>query len=237
MKSRIHRSAGLLSTRIQKLLSEDLAKENDYLRQENKILRSKLGKRVPLTETDRRTLVRYSLPIKDQLLAVISIVCPETLLAWNRRMKRRKWTFDNTPKRLGRPSKAKATEALALRMARANTWGYVRIAGESRKLGHKVSPSCVRDLMKKHLIPPSPHRTPPQLPMCSAFAERFVRETRETLDRLIPLGEGRLRHVLKKTERHHNQQRPHQGLKNVVPLDFKYPDQPVPAGRVCSGRP
>jgi putative transposase len=255
------------------------------------------------------------MPFKDRLREVISIVCPETLLAWNRRMKRRKWTFDNTPKRPGRPPKAKATEALALRMARENVWGYVRIAGELRKLGHELSPSCVRDLMKKHGIPPSPHRqglswkqfiqahlevtraadffteevwtcsglvtyytlffihlgtrrvqlagctpqpvarwmqqqarnfslliaenarqpsylihdhdgfffpldavlhttgvkaikTPPQSPMCNAYAERFVRETRETLDQLILPGERHFRHVLKRIEHHHNRQRP-----------------------------
>ena len=68
--------------------------------------------------------------------------------------------------------------------------------------------------------------------MSNAYAERFVRETRETLDPLILLGEGHFRHVLKNIEHHHNQQRPHQGLNNVVPLGFEYPDQPVPAGTV-----
>ena len=43
MKSHIYRSAAPLITRIQKLFSHDLAKENDFLHQENKILRSKLG--------------------------------------------------------------------------------------------------------------------------------------------------------------------------------------------------
>ena len=202
-----------------------------------------------------------------------------------------------------------------------------------KKLGHKVSPSYVRDLLKKHGLPPSPHRkglswkqfiqahleatwaadffteevwacsgwvtyytlffihlgtrrvqlagctpqpearwmeqqagnfsllvaenprqpsylihdrdatffpldqvlrpagikivkTPPQSPMCNAYAERFVRETRETLDQVILLGEAHLRHVLNKIEHHHNQQRPHQGLDNVIPLDFQYPDEP-----------
>jgi len=197
-----------------------------------------------------------------------------------------------SPKRPGRPSKVKATEVLALRMAEENAWGYVRIAGELKKLGHDVSPSYVRDLLKQHGLPPSPHRkgmawkqfiqahmeatwaadvfteevwtcaglvtyyplfflhlrprrvhfagctpqpeagwmaqqartfwllvaenaaepsylihdrdgtcfpldeglrpaglklikTPPQSPMCHAYAERFVRETRETLDQLI----------------------------------------------------
>lgn len=86
MKPNLRHSAAPLITRIQKLFSEDLAKENDFLHQENKILRSKLGRRVPLTEADRRTLVRYGPPIKGRLQDVISIVRPETLLAWNRRM-------------------------------------------------------------------------------------------------------------------------------------------------------
>jgi ribosomal protein L44E len=158
MKFRFCRTVAPLIARVQKLFSEDLGRENDFLHQENEILRSKLGKRVPLTESDRRTLVRYGLLLTDRLPEVISIVRPETLLAWNRRMKRRKWTFENTHKRPGRPSKAKATEALALRMARETAWGYVRIAGELKKLRHEVSASCVRDMLKKHELPPSPQR-------------------------------------------------------------------------------
>src|SRR6266446_1323749 len=158
MAANLRRSATPLITTIQKLFSEDLAKENDFLRQENKILRSKLGRRVPLTEADRRTLVRYRLSIRERLAEVMTIVRPETLLAWNRRMKRQKWTFDNTLKRHGRPSKGKVTEELVLRMAEENTWGYVRITGELKKLGHHISPSCVRDLLKKHGLPPCPLR-------------------------------------------------------------------------------
>ena len=70
-----------------------------------------------------------------------------------------------------------------------------------------------------------PIRTPPQSPMYNAYAERFVREARETLDNLILLGERHLRHVLKQIVHHHNQQRPHQGLGNVIPLVFEYPDR------------
>jgi putative transposase len=339
MSTNMRRSAAPLITTIQKLFSEDLAKENDFLRRENKILRSKLGKRVPLTEADRRTLVRSGLCIKERLAEVLTIVRPETLLAWNRRMKRQKWTFDNSAKRPGRPSKAKATEELALRMAEENAWGYVRVTGELKKLGHRVSPSWVRDLLKRNGLPPSPRRkglswkqfiqshldvmwaadffteevwtcsglvtyyalffihlrtrrvsfagctpqpecrwmqqqarnfalvigedtaqpsylihdrdgaflpldgvlrsegvkvvkTPPQSPMCNAYAERFVRETRETLDNLIVLGGEHFHHVLKRIEHHHNRQRPHQGLDNVVPFGFAYPDHPTPLGTV-----
>ena len=68
---------------------------------------------------------RLGMPIKERLREVISILCPETLLAWDRRMKRRKWTFENTPKHPGRPLKTKTTEALALRIAEENAWGGV----------------------------------------------------------------------------------------------------------------
>jgi hypothetical protein len=60
------------------------------LRQENKILHRKLGSRVPLTEADRRVLLKYGLRIRDRLGEVISIAKPETLLAWHRRQKQQK---------------------------------------------------------------------------------------------------------------------------------------------------
>jgi hypothetical protein len=80
-------SANPLIAKVRQLFSRDLALENDFLRQENEILRSKLGTRVPLTETGRRILVKYGLRIKDRLAEVISIARPDTLLAWNRRQK------------------------------------------------------------------------------------------------------------------------------------------------------
>lgn len=63
--------------------------------------------------------------------------------------------------------------------------------------------------------------------MCNAFAERFVREARETLNNIIPLGENHFRHVLKSIEQHHNLERPHQGIENVIPIQFDYPDKPA----------
>jgi hypothetical protein len=61
-------SANLLIAKIKSLFDRHLALQNDYLRQENKILRTKLGKRVSLNESERRLLVKYGLPVKDHLL-------------------------------------------------------------------------------------------------------------------------------------------------------------------------
>ncbi len=89
----LQNSANPLITKVRQLFSRDLALENDHLRQENQILRRKLGSRVSLTEGDRRILVKYGLRIEDRLGEVISIVKPETLLAWNRQQKQKKWTL------------------------------------------------------------------------------------------------------------------------------------------------
>ena len=132
--------------------------ENDFLRQENRILRSKLGKRVPLTDKDRRVLVKYGLRIRERLGDVISIVKPKTLLAWHRRLKNKKWTFNHTSKKTGRPRISADTESLVVKMAQENIWGYHRISGEMEKLGHKLYPATVRNILQKHGLPPTPRR-------------------------------------------------------------------------------
>ena len=81
MENTITNSANALLSQIRQLFKNDLALENDFLRQENRILRSKLGKRVPLTDKNRRVLVKYGLRIRERLADVISIVKPETILA------------------------------------------------------------------------------------------------------------------------------------------------------------
>jgi putative transposase len=105
---------------------------------------------VPLTEADRRVLVKYGLRIRDRLGEVISIAKPETLLAWNRRQKQQKWTFGHPAATPGRPRKSENTEALIVRLARENNpWGYKRLSGELKKLGHQACPSYVREVLRR----------------------------------------------------------------------------------------
>ena len=66
----------------------------------------------------------------------------------------------------------------------------------------------------------------------NAFAERFVREARETLDKMIIVGERHLLHVLKKVEYHHNIQRPHQGIQNRIPCGYDPPEMPARSNEV-----
>ena len=137
MNSSSQNSTNPLIAKIQQLFSHDLALENDYLRQENKILRNKFGARVPLTEADRRILVKYGLRIKDRLAEVISIAKPDTLLAWNRRQKKKKWTFPNAAAKAGRPRKPGDTEALIVRLAEENnSWIPSPKAGDGHSIGN-----------------------------------------------------------------------------------------------------
>jgi putative transposase len=84
-------------------------------------------------------------------------VTPETLLRWHRRLVAKHWTYPHI--RPERPRVAREVRRLILRLARENAgWGYVRIAGELRRLQVDVSPTLVRNILKAAGIPPAPQR-------------------------------------------------------------------------------
>jgi hypothetical protein len=74
------------------------------------------------------------------LVELGTIVTPETLLAWHRRLIAQK--YDRSKKRgPGRPRTAEEIEALVVRLAKENrTWGYRRIQGALANL-EAVEPS------------------------------------------------------------------------------------------------
>jgi len=54
----------------------------------------------------------------------------------------------------------KAIRSLIVRMARENsTWGYCRIQGELRAVGHKVARSTIANVLKDNGVRPAPERT------------------------------------------------------------------------------
>ena len=89
----------------------------------------------------------------------VFLVTPSTLLRWHRELIRRRWSYPTT----GRPRGLDpAVVELVLRMARDNVrWGYMRIAGECRKLGVTVSATSVRMILRRHRLGPAPRRGGP----------------------------------------------------------------------------
>lgn len=145
---------------IARLLCRELTLQNEYLRLENRILQGKLPGRIRFTEEERRSLVEAALAMGRQLMKeVVSIVRPETILAWQRRLEKRKWDYSQRRRRSpGRPRTPEEIEALVCRLARENGWGYQRLRGELLKLGIIRSKGCIAAILLRHGIPPSPRR-------------------------------------------------------------------------------
>ena len=133
----------------------------DYLREENRVLREQLGgRRVRLNDDQRRRLAARAKGLRRKILAeVATIVTPETLLAWHRKLIAQK--YDGSRKRgPGRPRTAGEIEGLVVRMANENRdWGYRRIQGALSNLGHELARSTIAQILERHGIEPAPERS------------------------------------------------------------------------------
>jgi putative transposase len=145
---------------VARLLCRELTLQNEYLRLENRTLKDKIPGRVQFTDEERRSLAEAALAMGRSLMKeVVSIVKPETILAWQRRLERRKWDYSGRrTRRPGRPRTPGEIESLICKLARENNWGYQRIRGELIKLGVQRSKGCIADVLRRNGLPPSPQR-------------------------------------------------------------------------------
>ena len=112
----------------------------EYLREENKVLREQLGgRRLRFTDEQRRRLAVKAGGLGPALWRGATIVTPETLLAWHRKLIARK--YDGTAGRgPGRPRTDHEIESLVIQIATENRdWGYTRILGALSNLGHNLA--------------------------------------------------------------------------------------------------
>jgi putative transposase len=131
----------------------------EYLVEENRVLKGQLtGRRLRLTDDQRRRLAAKGRRLGRRVLRqVATIVTPDTILRWHRHLIARKWTFQS--KRPGRPGILREISSLILRMATENPgWGYTRIQGALKNLGHAVARSTVAKVLKANGLPPAPDR-------------------------------------------------------------------------------
>ena len=129
-----------------------------YLIEENRLLRRQLGgRRLRLTDDDRRRLAARAYRVgRAALREIATIATPDTLLRWHRQLIARKWTYARRP---GRRGVLLEIRQLVVRMAAENpTWGYTRIQGALKNVGHRVGRSTIRRILKAAGLPPVPQR-------------------------------------------------------------------------------
>ena len=117
----------------------------------------------------RRTTPRPRWRVADRLIlaalgrklwaSALLLVQPATMLGWHRALVHRRWAAFGRRRGPGRPKLSAECRELVLRLAGENPlWGYVGIRGELVKLDHRVSSTSIRNLLRRHRIPPAPRR-------------------------------------------------------------------------------
>src|SRR5256714_1923129 len=146
--------------KIRGTVDQELLLRNEYLVTENRILRNQIKGRVHLSDGERKTLAVIGQKLGKQALKdVATIVKPDTILAWHRKLVAQKFDGAQQRKAPGRPAIDQEVEALVVRMARENrSWGYDRIVGALANLGHSISDQTVGNILKRHGLPPAPER-------------------------------------------------------------------------------
>src|SRR5262245_54873022 len=141
-------------------VDQELLLRNEYLVNENRILRHQIAGRVRLSDGERKTLAEIGKKLSRQALAeVASIVTADSILGWHLTRVAQKFDGSQQRKAPGRPRIDPELEALIVRMAQEHrSWGYDRIVGALANLGLTVSDQTVGNVLKRHGIPPAPER-------------------------------------------------------------------------------
>jgi transposase InsO family protein len=132
----------------------------EYLKTENRLLRERLnGRSLRFSDAERALLARKAFGIpRKVLLELGAIVTPDTLLRWHRMLVARKFDFSRR-RSPGRPRTMRVIVELIVRMAVDNPgWGYTRIQGALRNVGHEVGRGTIAEVLKREGIKPAPLR-------------------------------------------------------------------------------
>ena len=149
----------------------ELAKYVQFLKEENKILRSRIPGEIHTKPEERQRLLKIGKSLGRAIEELITIVAASTFYRWCRDDKCGK--KKTNPK--GGQRKPREIRELVIEIAKTTGFGYTRIIGELRKLGiKKISRQTIRNILKEEGIKPGPERT-------SDNWETFISRHRETL--------------------------------------------------------
>src|SRR4030088_2399725 len=97
----------------------------EFVQAENRLLKGRLrGKRIRFTDAERALLARKAKAVgRKALLELDTLVSPDTLMRWHRRLLAEKWNFAHR-RGPGRPGVMREIVKLMVRMAQENPgWG------------------------------------------------------------------------------------------------------------------
>lgn len=137
---------------------KDLRQMIDYLKEENKILRSKLPKQITLTPRERNRLLRFGSKLGSKIRELITIVTYRTFNRWKADTKPSEDEKKKTKRKPGRPRTPEEIKELVLKIARELNTGAARVHGEMKKLKIDISYSTVRDIIREAGLDPGPKR-------------------------------------------------------------------------------
>src|SRR5476651_394844 len=131
-----------------------LEAENMFLRHQLNIALRRAPPRIRLRGSDRALLI-WMTKLWPNLLGMVQVVQPETILRWHRAGFKVFWRWKSR-NRAGRPKIDLGLRDLIRRMSRENSlWGASRIHGELLMLGFEVAQSTVSKYMARPWKPPS----------------------------------------------------------------------------------
>ena len=132
-------------------IKNDLERENMILKKENQILKRK-QKTLSINNIDRCFFIAIFRSFRE-LLDDLVIVKPATVIAWHRKLSKKRWDYSKG--RRGRPEISNETKGLIIEMKKNNSrWGCRKIKGELKKLGIKVGKDTILKVLRENGFPP-----------------------------------------------------------------------------------
>ncbi len=151
--------------------NNELARHVEFLKEENKILRSRIPGQIHTKPDERSRLVKLGKTLGQGIEELITLVAPSTFYRWCHEEESGK----KKPNPKGGQRKPREIRELVIEIAKTTGFGYTRIIGELRKLGIKgISRQTVRTILKEEGLKVGPDKT-------SDCWDNFIKRHTETL--------------------------------------------------------